>query len=184
MRRLASSPRDAAGARGRDGREIGPIGTASRVVGGLLAIALPVALSGFGWWDAAAALVVFPLVATVGAALISVGYGRFAPGLLASRHAICSAPGCSLILIVAAASSALDALTPVRGAVALWVWLGASMLLAAARGYGGCEILAISNMITGRRDQIGCILYTPIDAAEARRRKNMAERSLAGRTAG
>jgi hypothetical protein len=29
-------------------------------------------------------------------------------------------------------------------------------------------VLAFPNAITGRRDRIGCILYTPIDAAEAR----------------
>jgi glycerol dehydrogenase-like iron-containing ADH family enzyme len=48
------------------------------------------------------------------------------------------------------------------------------MLLAAPRRY----------LITGRGDQIGCILYTPIDVAEARRRKNTMDRSAAGSTAG
>jgi hypothetical protein len=67
-----------------------------------------------------------------------------------------------------AANSALGALTPSNGNVSLWVWLGASMLLAAARGYGGCEVLAVSNLITGRPDQIGCILYTPIDRWETK----------------
>jgi hypothetical protein len=36
-------------------------------------------------------------------------------------------------------------------------------------GFGGCEVLAILNLVTARRDQIGCILFTPIDRAEARR---------------
>jgi hypothetical protein len=61
------------------------------------------------------------------------------------------------------------ALTPVSG-TAFWVWIGASLLLGAARGYGGCEILAFPNILTHRRDQVGCLLYTPIDRAEARRR--------------
>jgi hypothetical protein len=43
------------------------------------------------------------------------------------------------------------------------------MLLAAACGYGGCEVLAVSNLITRRRDQVGCLLYTPIDRWEVAR---------------
>ncbi|MFI5283761.1 MAG: hypothetical protein ACHQ0J_11625 [Candidatus Dormibacterales bacterium] len=43
---------------------------------------------------------------------------------------------------------------------------GASMLLAAARGYGGCEVLAISNWILRRDDQIGCLVLSPIDDYE------------------
>ena len=47
---------------------------------------------------------------------------------------------------------------------------GASMLLAAARGYGGCEVLAISNWILRRDDQIGCLVLSPIDGYERRLR--------------
>src|ERR687891_1113995 len=149
-------------------RDIGPIGTAARVLGGLTAVAVPIALDGFGWWDAAAALVALPLVATGAALLITAAYLRLAPDALARRQAICSGPACWLIATAIGAAVAIDALTPASGEVALWVWLGGSMLVAAARGYGGCEVLAIPNLITGRRDQIGCILYTPIDRAEER----------------
>jgi hypothetical protein len=48
------------------------------------------------------------------------------------------------------------------------------MLLAAWRGYGGCEVLAIPNLLSGRREEIGCVLYTTIDRAEARRRSRAA----------
>jgi hypothetical protein len=48
------------------------------------------------------------------------------------------------------------------------VFYGASMLLAALRGYSACEVLAVSNWILGRDDQIGCLVLSPIDAAEAR----------------
>jgi len=170
----APSLRDATGALLNDQREIGPIGTTSRIVGGLIAIALPIALEGIGWWDIAAALVALPLLATAAAALITAAYARLAPKALASRHAICSGPACWLIAIMVGIAFALAVLTPVNGEVAFWVWIGASMLLAAARGYGGCEVLAIPNLITGRRDQIGCILYTPIDRAEARRKTSRA----------
>ena len=56
---------------------------------------------------------------------------------------------------------------PTRDAALLFY--GGSMLLAAARGYAGCEILAISNWILRRDDQLGCVVFSPIDAVEARR---------------
>jgi hypothetical protein len=49
------------------------------------------------------------------------------------------------------------------------IFYGASMLLAALRGYAGCEVLAVSNWLLGRDDQIGCLLFWPIDHAERRR---------------
>jgi hypothetical protein len=49
------------------------------------------------------------------------------------------------------------------------IFYGASMLLAALRGYAGCEVLAVSNWLLGRDDQIGCMLFGPIDHAERRR---------------
>lgn len=46
------------------------------------------------------------------------------------------------------------------------LFYGLSMLLAALRGYGGCELLAVSNWLLKRDDQIGCLVFFPIDAAE------------------
>jgi hypothetical protein len=165
----------------RERREIGPIGTVSRIAGGVLAIGLPIAIGGFAWWDAAAALFVLPVVATAAAALIVATYQRLAPEALRRRRAICSGPACWLIAIMIGAAAGIDALTPASGGIALWVWLGASMLIAAARGYGGCEVLAVPNLITGRRDQIGCILYTPIDRMEASRRTGGVRRPVHAR---
>lgn len=48
------------------------------------------------------------------------------------------------------------------------VFYGASMLLAALRGYAGCEVLAISNWVLRRDDQVGCLVLSPIDHAEHR----------------
>jgi hypothetical protein len=98
-------------------------------------------------------------------------YRRLAPGLLGASHALCSAPGCSPIALMVAANDALVAPTTANGNVTISVWLGASMLLAAARGYGGCEVLAAWNLLTRRGDQIGCFFYTPIDRAEAHQRE-------------
>lgn len=41
------------------------------------------------------------------------------------------------------------------------------MLLAAVRGYAGCEVLAVSNWLLRRDDQVGCAPFGPIDAVEA-----------------
>lgn len=51
---------------------------------------------------------------------------------------------------------------------AVLIFYGLSMLLAALRGYSGCESLAISNWLLHRDDQIGCLLFSPIDAAETK----------------
>jgi hypothetical protein len=153
--------------RGR-GRDIGPIGTVSRAVGGLIAIAVPIAISGIGWWDVGAALIALPLITMALSALVTAGYERYAPESLARRHSICSGPACVLVAGLVGVAIALSIVTPVS-AVAIWSFFGVSMLVAAVRGYAGCEVLAIPNAITGRRDHIGCVLYTPIDIAEARR---------------
>jgi hypothetical protein len=54
------------------------------------------------------------------------------------------------------------------------IFYGASMLLAAARGYAGCEVLAVSNWLLRRDDQVGCLIFAPIDHAERNRRDGRA----------
>jgi hypothetical protein len=149
-------------------RDIGPIGTLARVLGGVLALAIPIALDGLGWWDLAVGLVGLPLLAAVAFLIVRAGYERWAPGGLAAQSGTCCGAVCWLLAIVFAAFVPVAALTSVTG-TAFWVWIGASLLLGAARGYGGCEILAFPNILAGRRDQVGCLVYTPIDRAEARR---------------
>jgi hypothetical protein len=51
---------------------------------------------------------------------------------------------------------------------AAMIFYGSTMLVAAGRGYAGCEVLAISNWMLGRDDQIGCLLFAPIDRAQGR----------------
>lgn len=161
-----------------DRRDIGPLGTVSRLGAGLVTVAVPVASNGIGWWDWAA-LNAFAIVATVVARVVLAGYARWAPEAFASRHRILSAPACSLIAIFLLLSLAVSAVTPADGDVVFSEWLGASMLVAGMAGYGGCEVLAFPNVFTGRRDRIGCILFTPIDMAETRYRARRAARPLA-----
>ncbi len=51
---------------------------------------------------------------------------------------------------------------------AMLLFYGSSLLLAAVRGYAGCESLAITNWLLRRDDQVGCVVFSPVDAVEAR----------------
>jgi hypothetical protein len=58
--------------------------------------------------------------------------------------------------------------------VAALLFYGASMLVAAVRGYAGCELFAVSNWIWRRDDQIACPVFHPVDVAEARAQQRKA----------
>jgi hypothetical protein len=150
-------------------REIGPIGTAARLIGAAAAIAIPTLVDEFSRWDLLVGLVGLPLVATAAFEAVRAGYERYVPGGIASQTGTCTGATCWLIAVVLAAAVPVAALTPVTG-TSFWIWIGGSLVLAAVRGYGGCEILAFPNALTGRRDQVGCIVFSPIDRAEARAR--------------
>jgi hypothetical protein len=160
-----------------DGREIGPLGTIARVALGLAAVVASIASGGIGWWDWAT-LNAFVVVGAAAASLVVAGFARYAPDAFAPRHSICSPLACALVALLVGLSSAMSALTPADGDVVFGVWLGASLLVGAAAGHGGCEVLAFPNALTGRRDRIGCLLFTPIDEAEARYRKRAARRPV------
>jgi hypothetical protein len=146
-------------------REIGPVGTAARIVVGLLAIYIA---SGstfpFEPEDAVIGLIVLPALAV-------------ALGLLARRYAhgpikFTGPLGIALNLAVIVALIA----NPYTGGGAT-IFYGTTMLIAAWRGQAGCEGTVISNWILGRNDQIGCPTFAPIDEVEAhvRRRAAMAD---------
>ncbi|MEO8950550.1 MAG: DUF6410 domain-containing protein [Chthoniobacterales bacterium] len=48
------------------------------------------------------------------------------------------------------------------------VFVGSSMLLAALFRYGGCEVMAIPNLILRRDYIVFCLLFSPIDRLERR----------------
>ena len=48
------------------------------------------------------------------------------------------------------------------------IFVGFSMVLAGLRSYAGCELLAFSNWLLRRHDQIACAVFTPIDSLELR----------------
>ncbi|MDQ3678920.1 MAG: hypothetical protein M3401_19330 [Actinomycetota bacterium] len=143
-------------------RDIGRVGTLARVIGGVALVGVPIAEHGISWWDAGGALIALPLIAFVVAGVLRLRQAR-AAGAAATRGQAITA-----IAVVIAVGSALTFVTPIDQ-VAIWAFFGISMLLAALRGYAGCELLAIPNALTSRRDQLDCFIYTPIDTAEATR---------------
>lgn len=53
--------------------------------------------------------------------------------------------------------------------VAAMLFYGTSMLVAAWRGIGACEIFAMSNWLRNRDDRLGCPLFLPVDSLESRK---------------
>jgi hypothetical protein len=132
-------------------RSIGPWGTTARVVVGT-AMLVGAVILGIGALDAALGLVVFPLVVV---ALVAIRDRYATPLRLTGTVSPC---------LTCAVGVAAFLLVP----VAALLFYGSSMLVAAARGYGGCEIFAISNWVRRRDDQVACPVFDPIDRAERR----------------
>jgi hypothetical protein len=155
-------------------RAIGPVGTGLRITFGLLIIAAALIFDypsrGIGWWDVAGALIMLPLIAVGAAWLVNAAYRR-KPAMARRARTPWSAAqaGAAAIVIsaVVAVGTALTFVTPIDR-IAIFLFFGASMLLAAVQGYDGCEILALPNTILRRSDAVWCPIYSPIDSAEQR----------------
>lgn len=133
-------------------RQIGALGTGARAVVGVGLLAWQFWL-GVDALDAILGFVAFPAAVLVGLALLRRGS---APPLRAggpAGHAF------NIVVFLALVSWEPDA---------AFLFYGASMLIAALRGFGACEIFAVSNLLRRRDDQLGCPLFLPIDLVEAR----------------
>jgi hypothetical protein len=137
-------------------RQIGRWGTAARIVGGA-AMLTGAALIGVEMLDALLGLVVFPLAVL---AVLRLRGADAAPLRLTGSEGYCL--NC---LVGVAAFVFLPA--------AALLFVGASTLVAAARGDAGCEVFAVSNWLRRRDDRIACPVFSPIDAAERRAREVM-----------
>ncbi|HKV88660.1 MAG TPA: DUF2892 domain-containing protein [Candidatus Dormibacteraeota bacterium] len=142
-----------------DGRRvIGRMGSAARVVVGLAFLYLgivglpPVHL--LPWWQVVLGLVGAPLLV----ASLQVARLQFTTERLEQT-------GVVAVVINFIVFLALVTFEPTRGATL--VFLGSAMLFAAARGASGCEVVAVSNWLLRRDDQLGCPLFWPVDAYEA-----------------
>jgi hypothetical protein len=150
---------------GGRGRGIGPLGTTARVlVGGwLLASVTWGHLSGdFHLSSWLLGLVGFPAVVLAGQWLRA----RRTPTPLRATGPVAHALNVAVFVALYVPDATSDAAL---------LFYGASMWLAAVRGYAGCEVLAVSNWLLGRDDQIGCALFWPIDQEERHRGRRQAE---------
>jgi hypothetical protein len=140
-------------------RSIGKLGTAARSVVGVVFLYLGnVGLPPIGllpWWQVLIGLVGAPAIVT----LIQLARLQFTRSRLDQT-------GVVAVVINFLVFIPLVIFEPTRGATL--VFLGSAMLFAAARGAGGCEIVAVSNWLLRRDDQIGCPLFWPVDMYEAR----------------
>jgi hypothetical protein len=147
-----------AGSRDR-ARTIGPVGTWSRVfvAAGFLYLALFDGTRwGLEWYDAAVGVGGLPAAA-------------LAFGLAARRFARepvrFGGPAGAIANCIAIVALVVEPYT--AGGAALFY--GTTLLVAAARDQPGCEATVLPNWILRRRDEIGCPLFSVVDAAEARR---------------
>ena len=147
-------------------RGIGPVGTIARIAIGFAFLYL--ALTEFGnpqweleWYSVPLGLIVFPAALLLFQAVRL----RFTDDRLNATGVL----GFFLNLAVGAVLISFDY---TRDAALLFY--GTSMLLAAARGYAGCEVLAITNWVLRRDDQVGCVLFSPLDEIESRTSGNAA----------
>jgi|SRR5918992_5018543 hypothetical protein len=147
-------------------REIGPVGSAIRVAGGLglLYVAggagAPSAW-GVEWYDPVIGFAALPAITL----LLGLAARRFAGQPVRFDGPLATA--FNVIVIVALVAN------PYTGGGAT-LFYGATLLVAAWRGQAGCEATVLPNIILGRDDQIGCPTLSPIDAAEARLRRRHA----------
>ena len=144
-------------ATGRSGRQIGRIGTLGRLGLGVAFLALAFAgvlHDGVAWYEGAAGFVGFPLAVVVLHAAVARGLGR-----------PFDATGGAGFCLNFAFGAVLFSLDATRELTALFA--GSSLLLAAVRGYAGCEVLAVSNFVLRRQDQVGCVVFSPLDEVEA-----------------
>ena len=134
------------------GRQIRLWGSLARLVVGTAMIAGAV-LTGADRVDVMLGLVVLPVAEVI---LLALRGSTAAPLRLYGNTGYLLAFGVGIALWTLVPQAAL-------------LFYGASIMLALVRGYAGCEIFAISNWIRDRDDQTVCLVFTPIDQAEARR---------------
>jgi hypothetical protein len=144
---------------GESGRGMGALGRLVRVAAGGAMVGSVVEghIAGdFHLAPWALGLAVFPAIMVAG----HIWAARWAPGRLTATGA---AGHCTPLV----AFLALYAFEPTSDAALLF--FGGSMMLAAARGNGGCEVVAFSNWVLGRDDEVGCLVFRPFDRLDHRR---------------
>jgi hypothetical protein len=151
-------------------RRIGPFATALRVtvaVGLLYLAGGADGLSwGVEWYDLVGGLVALPGLTI----LLGLAARRYAGKPIRFTGPAGHALNCAAIVALVA--------NPYTG-VAATLFYATTLLAAAWRGQSGCEITVLPNWILRRDDQVGCPVFAPIDALEARQRIRRARQPIA-----
>jgi hypothetical protein len=148
-------------------RDIGPLGTAARVVVGAFLVGIIV----YGEVVSAGHLTVTSwLLGLVGLPALVLVWHAWRIRRDPTRFADSGPLSFALSLALPLAVYFTGWLVPPLGFVsdATIIFIGASLLLAALRGDAGCEFLALSNWLLRRTDQMACAVFTPIDALDAK----------------
>jgi hypothetical protein len=163
-----TQPLSGATSRSDRSRAIGPAGTVARILGGGWMVGSVIAAEisgGFTPLEWSLGLIVFPGVLFCA----QWAWARHTQRRLHATGPIGHAATIGLFLALYLTPNYAHALEATSDAAL--IFFGASMLLAAARGYAGCELLAISNWLLRRDDQVGCVVYGPVDFAESQLRR-------------
>ena len=142
-------------------RRIGPVGTSLRVTVGFALLYLAGGADGLSWapesYDAVLGLVAIPALTVV----LGLWARRRGAGPIRWTGWPAIALNCAVIVALVA--------NPYTGDATTFFYAGA-LVVAAWRGLPGCEVTVLSNWILRRDDQVGCPVFSPIDALEARHR--------------
>lgn len=164
---LKAQVRDEGDQATRSPRDIGPIGTAVRLVLGVFLVGIIVYgqlmtsghLSPITW--------IFGLIGFPALVLLWHGWRvRRHPARIHETSLLSFVLSLALPLAFYLTGLFVPALWFTSDATLIFV--GSSMVLAALRGFGGCDFLAFSNWLLHRRDHMACALWTPIDSLEQR----------------
>ena len=140
-------------------RRIGPLATGLRVTVAFSLLYLAGGADGLSWgvewYDLVGGLVALPALTL----LLGLAARRYAAKPLRFTGPAGHALNCAAIAVLVA--------NPYTGGTAT-LFYASTLLVAAWRGAPGCEITVLSNWILSRDDQVGCPVFSPIDAAEAR----------------
>jgi hypothetical protein len=142
------------------GRDVGPAGRWIRVVAGLLALSTGVA--GLVSGDTTNTQIAY----TAGFFVLLAGYFLILHRVLGERLFARANPWFGTVIVIGSVGVFTAPFMPAALHDAAGLYIGATLVLAAAISYGGCEVAALPTLLTGRR----YVLYCPINAVDAAER--------------
>ncbi|MPZ27437.1 MAG: hypothetical protein GEV12_13755 [Micromonosporaceae bacterium] len=140
------------------GRDLGPVGRLARVVAGLASLGLG------GWLATEDGLTAVDVAAIGGYVVLIAGFYLAATAVLGRRLLARISPWTATTLFLTpVVVLALLPGVPNNLRAAIFIYYGVSLLLIAAIGYGGCEVVGIPMAVLRRRD----VVYCPLNAIDA-----------------